>query len=204
MGKRSTDPQARQATRERLLRSAAREFAQVGFDQANINTIAEQAGLGKGTIYLYFPSKHELFLALLQDVATRQLALVRAALASARTLQGQLEALWLACVRLALEDTEGFQVYMSALYGANRSFQTEAVTLLRNYLALLSQVLSQDGRGHHYTPAELEIRALYLFSSTESCVLGARALGYNEQQLVTLAPTIATLLLHGLPGQRPS
>lgn len=176
----------------------------MGFDQANINTIAEQAGLGKGTIYLYFPSKHDLFLALLQAVATRQLALVRAALASARTFQGQLEALWLAFVRLALEDTEGFQVYMSVLYGVNRTFQTEAIALLRDYLSLLSSVLAQNGQGRHYTPAELEIRALFLFSATESFVVAARALGYNEQQMVALAPTIATLLLHGLPGGRSS
>src|SRR5215467_10153208 len=137
MSRRSTDPQAREATRDRLLRSAAHEFAQIGFDQANINTIAEQAGLGKGTIYLYFPSKRDLFLALLQSIATRQLAIVHAALTSQRTLQGQLEALWLAFVRLAMEDTEGFQVYMSALYGVNRAFQAEAVALLREYIALL-------------------------------------------------------------------
>src|SRR5215831_11920242 len=126
MVRRSTDPQARQATRERLLYSAAREFAQIGFDQANINTIAEQAGLGKGTIYLYFSSKRDLFLELLQEIAIRQLAVVRAALASARTLEGRLEALWLAFVHLAQEDTESFQVYMSALYGVNRAFQAEA------------------------------------------------------------------------------
>src|SRR5437867_9426872 len=31
---------------------------------ANMAEVAEQAGLAKGTIYLYFPSKEELFLAL--------------------------------------------------------------------------------------------------------------------------------------------
>jgi hypothetical protein len=38
------------------------EFARLGFDQANINTIAELAGIGKGTIYLYFENKRELFM----------------------------------------------------------------------------------------------------------------------------------------------
>lgn len=68
---RSTDPEARQATRERFLRAAASEFAQVGYEAANINEIAEQAGSGSRTIYLYFPSKRDLFLALLQAIAGR-------------------------------------------------------------------------------------------------------------------------------------
>jgi AcrR family transcriptional regulator len=198
--RRSTDPQTRQATRERLLRSAAREFSQIGFDQANINTIAEQAGLGKGTIYLYFPSKHDLFLELLQAIATRQLAVVRAALASKPTIQGQLEALWLAFVRLAMEDTEGFQVYMSALYGVNRAFQAEATALLREYISLLSSILAKAGHSKQPPQPELEIRALYLFSATESFVLAARVLGYTEKQLAAMAPSIATLLMYGLPG----
>ena len=59
------DQQTREATRTRIIREAASEFARLGFEQANINTIAEQAGIGKGTIYLYFENKRELFLAML-------------------------------------------------------------------------------------------------------------------------------------------
>ena len=44
---RSTDPEARQATRDRFLQAAARVFAQVGYEEANINIIAEQAGLAR-------------------------------------------------------------------------------------------------------------------------------------------------------------
>ncbi len=194
---RSTDPQIRQATQDRLLRMAAREFAQVGFEQANINTIAERAGLGKGTIYLYFPSKQDLFIALLRAIAQRQLAIVRAALLSG-SLQYQVEALVSAFVRLAIEDPDGFHVYMSALYGVNRVFQAEAVRLLQGYIALLGSVLAQQPAYRQVDSARLEACALWLFSATESFVLAARALGYNDQRLAALTPTIAHLLLHGL------
>jgi TetR/AcrR family fatty acid metabolism transcriptional regulator len=53
---------------EELLRAAAAEFAEKGFDQANINEIAVRAGLGKGTVYLYFSSKKDLYLAVLQYI----------------------------------------------------------------------------------------------------------------------------------------
>ena len=161
---RSTDPQARQAMRERFLRAAAQEFAQAGYEAANINVISEQAGAGKGTIYLYFPSKRDLFLALLQAIAERQLAVVRAALEQRQTLAAQLEALYLAFVRLAIEDAEGFQVYMSTLYGVNRAFQQEATRLLHEYVSVLSAVLSQAAPGRQLEPSWVKTRALWLFS----------------------------------------
>ncbi|HZD69885.1 MAG TPA: TetR/AcrR family transcriptional regulator [Actinomycetes bacterium] len=55
------------ATRERLLEAAATEFAAHGLDAANINEISLGAGLAKGTVYNYFPSKQALFLAVIEQ-----------------------------------------------------------------------------------------------------------------------------------------
>ena len=52
--------------RLRLIRSAAESFAAQGIKGANINLISVGAGLGKGTVYNYFPSKKELYLAVLE------------------------------------------------------------------------------------------------------------------------------------------
>jgi AcrR family transcriptional regulator len=88
------DEQMREATRRRIIREAASEFARLGFDQANINVIAEQAGIGKGTIYLYFENKRDLFLAMLRHIAQAQLASIRAALAIEGSIQERLERLF--------------------------------------------------------------------------------------------------------------
>src|SRR5216684_8168380 len=135
------DEQMREATRQRILHEAAREFARLGFDQANINVIAEQAGIGKGTIYLYFENKRELFLAMLRTIAQNHLASIRAALATKGTLEQRIMQLFRAFIRLAEEDSDSFNVSMSALYGVNRAFQAEATKLLRDYLAVIALVL---------------------------------------------------------------
>lgn len=193
---RTISEETRQATRDRILREAASEFAQLGFEQTNINTIAERAGIGKGTIYLYFSSKRDLFIAMLQAIAQRQIDAARKALLSADTLQTQLEALFLAFVHLATEDADGFHVYMSALYGVNRAFQDEAVNLLREYVALIGEALEQGAKA--VAPANLDASALFVLSATESFVLSARVLGYSEQRLTALAPLAAKLTLQGL------
>ena len=193
---RTISEETRQATRDRILKEAASEFARLGFEQANINTIAERAGIGKGTVYLYFPSKRDLFIAMLQAIAQRQIDAARKALKSADTLQIQLEALFLAFVHLAPEDADGFHVYMSALYGVNRAFQDEAVILLREYVALIGEALDQGAKA--VARANLDASALFVLSATESFVLSARVLGYSEQRLTALAPLAAKLTLQGL------
>src|SRR5436309_13384577 len=124
------DEQMREATRRRIMHEAASEFARLGFDQANINTIAEQAGIGKGTIYLYFENKRDLFLEMLRYIAQAQLASIRVALAAEGTLQQRLERLFRAFAHLAEEESDNFNVYMSALYGVNRAFQAEATNFV--------------------------------------------------------------------------
>ena len=52
-----------EATRERILDSAARLFRAHGFEAARIDDIMEGAGLTRGGFYLHFRSKEELFAA---------------------------------------------------------------------------------------------------------------------------------------------
>jgi len=47
--------------RERIFRNAAAEFARHGYHKANVNSIARRAGIGKGSIYLYFSDKRDLY-----------------------------------------------------------------------------------------------------------------------------------------------
>jgi AcrR family transcriptional regulator len=50
-----------QAKREKILDAAVQEFARHGFKKASIESIAELAGVGKGTIYLAAETKEDLF-----------------------------------------------------------------------------------------------------------------------------------------------
>ncbi|GAB4348507.1 MAG: TetR/AcrR family transcriptional regulator [Oricola sp.] len=53
------------AKRQQILDGAKRVFLQVGFDAASMNDITREAGVSKGTIYVYFKNKEDLFGALI-------------------------------------------------------------------------------------------------------------------------------------------
>src|SRR5512133_962291 len=65
---------AKHTTRAKLLAAAGEEFARVGLERANIDAISLTAGYAKGTIYNYFPSKEELFLAVVEEASAQATA----------------------------------------------------------------------------------------------------------------------------------
>ena len=60
------------AKRRQILDGARRVFLSTGFDGASMNEVARAAGVSKGTLYVYFASKQELFAALLRDEKREQ------------------------------------------------------------------------------------------------------------------------------------
>jgi len=58
--------------RSLLLEKASELFARFGLRKTNIEDLTNAAGISKGAFYLFFPSKEELFLALLQEVENAQ------------------------------------------------------------------------------------------------------------------------------------
>jgi AcrR family transcriptional regulator len=50
---------------DEILQAAGRIFARLGYSATNVEDIAKEAGMAKGTVYLYFKSKEEIFVAIL-------------------------------------------------------------------------------------------------------------------------------------------
>jgi AcrR family transcriptional regulator len=49
-----------EARRDQILEAALHLFSRQGFAESSVDEIAAEAGLGKATLYLYFPSKEDL------------------------------------------------------------------------------------------------------------------------------------------------
>ena len=62
------DRETRKAeSRRRILESARDVFFRDGFMAANLDEVADKAGVAKGTLYRYFESKADLYVAVLAD-----------------------------------------------------------------------------------------------------------------------------------------
>lgn len=73
--------QRRAEDRPREICAAALEvFAEKGFAAAKLEEIAKRAGVSKGTLYLYFKDKEELFRAVVRDTIAPNVETLRAAI----------------------------------------------------------------------------------------------------------------------------
>jgi AcrR family transcriptional regulator len=59
------------STKESILDAAAELLAEVGYQRMTIDEVARKANLGKGTIYLYFESKQDLALSIVDRINVR-------------------------------------------------------------------------------------------------------------------------------------
>jgi AcrR family transcriptional regulator len=68
------------AKRQQILDGARRVFMKMGFDAASMNDVTREAGVSKGTLYVYFANKEELFTAMIDIERASFVAAVRTAL----------------------------------------------------------------------------------------------------------------------------
>jgi AcrR family transcriptional regulator len=76
------------AKREQILEGAHRVFMDMGYDASSMNDIAREAGVSKGTLYVYFKNKEDLFAAMVQRRKSRVFEKLQEALGDKPLIEG--------------------------------------------------------------------------------------------------------------------
>ena len=198
----------RQQKRRAILDAAAAEIARYGYDRANINTIAERAGIGRGTIYLYFDSKDEILDALLDTIGSLIDETVRGCLELDMSWRERLRTLSESFVALAEEHRDFFRVHVSALHGVNRDIGEPMARWLLTSIEHLAAAFQHAMDQGLILPMPADTLAVLVLSALESLALlpdklQQRSPGYEDR-----AETLASLLWRGmmplLPDERGS
>jgi TetR/AcrR family fatty acid metabolism transcriptional regulator len=188
----------RQLKRRAILDAAAVEIAQYGYDRANINTIAERAGIGRGTIYLYFASKDEVLDALLDTIGSLIDETVRTGMADELPWPARLRALSHAFVTLASAHRDFFRVHVSALHGVNRAIGAPMSQWLAISVHRLTQTLQAGMDAGQLLPMPADTLAMLILGALESLALLPDALQQSTSADAERAETLATLLWRGI------
>ncbi|MGI3166700.1 TetR/AcrR family transcriptional regulator [Pseudooceanicola sp. 200-1SW] len=145
---RQTSPGRRGRKYDQVLEGARRIFLKDGFDNANVDDIAKEAGVSKATLYSYFPDKRLLFIEIArsecraQAEAARQFVLpdlpAKELLTAAarRMVQNLSSPLVVSMFRLAAAEANRFPDLAQAFYEAGPQMaRTKIAAFLRDATA---------------------------------------------------------------------
>ncbi len=113
----------REERKKMVVQCAKAVFSQKGYYQASISDIIERAGIARGTFYLYFRSKRDIFNSILDELA-RELEGVIGRLdldPSASSLE-QLKSILRSIIMLALGDRDLTRIVLSRAGGLDSEF----------------------------------------------------------------------------------
>src|SRR6266853_4363757 len=91
---RSWKEKQRQEREVLILQVAEEVLMEKGYYETSIEEIAARVGIAKGTVYLHFPSKEDLVIAIFERDMQKLVELVETKAASALTTRGKLQAIF--------------------------------------------------------------------------------------------------------------
>jgi AcrR family transcriptional regulator len=124
--------------RRQLLDVACTEFAERGFYATSMDDLAAAAGITKPVFYQHFPSKRALFVAVLEDVGGRLLAVLTEATSSAQTGRDRVAEGFAAYFRFVEDDRAAFRL----LFGASAHNDAEFADVVDDVLAAAADAVS--------------------------------------------------------------
>jgi AcrR family transcriptional regulator len=192
--------------REVLLDSAERLLGRYGYRKTTVDDVAREAGVGKGTVYLYFESKEELILGTIDRIVDRLIERLRGLARSDAPPRRKLGDMLAERVLFRFDSVRDYSASLDELLGSlrnaylarrSRYFEAEA--------AVFAEVI-RDGldRGTFACSDPLAV-ADSLLTATNSLLpsnLTARELGKREDVRERVG-RVADLLLNGLLARVP-
>jgi AcrR family transcriptional regulator len=133
--------------RAQLLEVARKLFGTAGYHQVSMDAVAREAGVTKPILYDHFPSKHDLYLALLDADLTSLHDGVREALDAPTGNRERIRASFQAYFDFVDEQAEGFRLLMQETVGAEDDFRQHVEAFRALILAEVADLIERESQG---------------------------------------------------------
>lgn len=165
-----------------ILAAAHRVFADKGFHEATIDEVAKSAKVAKGTVYLYYRSKRELYRAALKRGIVEMLERTRVSVEAADSTEAKIHAFIETKVRYFDENRDFFKIYYSE-FGNCLTHPAEMYEDFTNlYLEqsrMLEAVLERSLRRKEIRSTRTDVTALAIADLTRGLIT-QRLLGWSK------------------------
>ncbi len=146
-------------TRHRILDAAEDVFARKGYHEAPVEEIGRVTSLSKGGIYFHFPSKEDLFFAVLDRLARRLESRVNRATATAPTHLAGAEAAIEAVIQALAGKRKLARLLLLQGYSMGNSFQRTRARIFNRFAGMIERQLDLAVDSGELPPVDCKVAA---------------------------------------------
>jgi len=183
-----------------IVRAARRVIAESGFDDASMERIAQEAGVAKGTIYLYFRNKEDLLAHVAEHGYGELMEKARARVERARGARAKLVGLLRAALEHAGENREIYRVLQERTqFGLQRAspLATKLEENREHLLRYVEDLVESGVKTRELRSCEPRRAARYLIETLRGAIID-RAASNARSGVEGDAEAIADFFLHGV------
>lgn len=187
--------------KDAILDATDRLLARYGYKKMTIDDLAAEVGIGKGSVYLYFPSKEEIVLSHVDRIVERVVEKFKTIVAEDVSSEEKLRQMLVARVIIRFDSVQHYTQNLNDLLAALRPKLLER---RRNYFeteaAIFSEVIEEGKQAGQFAGLDSTEAAKMILTATNSLLpynLSAQELG-ERGEMEEKALNLANLLLNGL------
>jgi AcrR family transcriptional regulator len=181
-----------------ILKAARKVFARHGYDGATMDDVAEACSIAKGTLYLYFKSKRQIYLGVLKEDLSSLREATRQGISQATTAQGRIRAFITVRFTFCEKHRDFFRIYNSDVSAIFISVQPTQKDLREFYLeqgAMLADIIREGVRSGELREVPAETAAFAIYDMTRASI-ARRVLGLTNGE--GDADTLIDLITRGI------
>ena len=187
--------------REAILDAVDRRLARYGYQKMTVESLADDAGIGKGTVYLHFPSKEEAVLSHIDRIVERLCGRLDTIAAGKGPVDVRLHRMLVERVTFRLSAVQHYTESLNDLLSAIRSMLLERRQRhFEREAECFERILGEGRKAGIFGPIRVRTTARALIEATNSLLpysLSPQELG-DLAEVRRRAATIADLLVRGL------
>jgi AcrR family transcriptional regulator len=183
--------------RQQLLDVARKVFGRRGYHTVTMDAVAKEAGVTKPILYDHFPSKRQLYLALLEADLANLKERLRDALESRAGNRERIRGSFQAYFDFVDDHAEGFRLLMQEAVGGEREFRDMVGRFRNEVLTQVTDVIVRESKGA-LDRERAEDVALGLIGMAELAAL--RDPGAPKDERSRTVDTLVRLAWRGITG----
>jgi AcrR family transcriptional regulator len=186
-----------EAKERQILDAAAKVFARYGFRKTTVGDIVREAGVARATVYKYFPTKEEIFIAVLHKEFAEILACVRSAVEGGGTVRERLRRGLLAHMDEVRRKRIVLQVTLDTWADIMSRWKEHSQDMVGDVMEIYGGLLGEGARTGEIAVGNLELTTWTFLLSLKGLFMGVMT-GDIEENRTEILDTLLSMMFDGL------